>query len=105
MQDINQSSFISTLFDLTFTRFISETLISVLYMVAVILAGIAVIVGVITAFTNEIIYGVTSLVLAPIIFFIYVIAVRVLFEFVIVIFRIADHARQIAENTGNEAGE
>lgn len=102
MQNINQSGFINTLFDLSFTRFISETLISVLYMVAIILAGIAVIVGVITAFTTEIIYGVTSIILAPIIFFIYVIAVRVLFEFVIVIFRIADHARQIAENTQGE---
>lgn len=105
MQDTSQLGFISTLFDLTFSRFISEALISVLYMVSVILAGIAVLVGVITAFSNDIIYGITSLVLAPIIFFIYVIAVRVLFEFVIVIFRIADHTRQIAENTESEGGK
>lgn len=107
MQNINQSNFIGALFDFSFSQFVSETLIRVLYLVAVGLAIIAAIVGVIAAFIN---YGlsmatISTLILAPIVILIYIVIVRVTFEFVIVIFRIADHTRQIAENTRFQSSE
>ena len=100
MQNINQSSFIGALFDFTFSQFVSETLIRVLYLVAIGLAVIAALIGIIAAFFNYgLSVGISVLILAPVVLLIYIVIVRVIFEFIIVIFRIADHAKQIAENT------
>ena len=99
MQNFNQSSFIGALFDFSFSRFVSETLIRVLYLVAIGLAVTAAIIGIIAAFTNSLSIGISALIIAPLVLFVYIVIVRVIFEFVIVIFRIADHTKQIAENT------
>jgi membrane protein YdbS with pleckstrin-like domain len=100
MQEINQSSFFGTLFDFTFSQFVSETLVRVLYLVAIGLAVIAAIIAIIAAFFNyNLSVGISVLILAPLVLLVYIVIVRVIFEFVIVVFRIADHTRQIAENT------
>jgi hypothetical protein len=100
MQEINQSSFFGTLFDFTFSQFVSETLVRVLYLVAIGLAVITAIIAIIAAFFNyNLSVGISVLILAPIVLLVYIVIVRVIFEFVIVVFRIADHTRQIAENT------
>jgi len=105
MQNYTGTGFIGDLFDLTFTRFISETLIRVLYIISIVLAVIAAIVGIIAGFTNGLTAGISALILAPIFFFVYVVFARVFFEFVIVVFRIADHTQQIAENTTANASD
>ena len=100
MQEINQTSFFGTLFDFTFSQFVSETLVRVLYLVAIGLAVIAAIIAIIAAFFNYNLYvGISVLILAPLVLLVYIVIVRVIFEFVIVVFRIADHTRQIVENT------
>lgn len=100
MQEINQSSFFGTLFDFTFSQFVSETLVRVLYLVAIGLAVIAAIIAIIAAFFNyNLSVGISVLILAPLVLLVYIVIVRVIFEFVIVVFWIADHTRQIAENT------
>ena len=93
--------FLSTLLDFSFEEFISIDVIRVLYAVSILLAAIAVIVGVIAAFTNDITVGIGALILAPIVLFVYVLFARVLMEFFIVIFKIADHLKEIEENTSN----
>ena len=105
MQNYTGTGFIGDLFDLTFTRFISETLIRVLYIISIILAVVAAIIGIIAGFSNGVGAGISALILAPVFFFVYVVFARVIFEFVIVVFRIADYTHQIVENTTANTSE
>lgn len=99
MKNYTQTGFLTSLFDLSFTRFVSVSLVRVLYLLAIVMAIVLVIVGVVAGFSNSFSAGITALVLAPIFFFLYVLFVRVLLEIIIVVFRIADYTREIAENT------
>ncbi len=102
MENYTQTGFLASLFDLSFTRYVSVSLVRVLYILAIVMATVLVIVGVITGFSNSFSAGITALILAPIFFFLYVLFVRVMLEFIVVVFRIADYAREIAENTQNK---
>jgi hypothetical protein len=105
MQEFESTGFVSALLDFSFTQFISVKLVKVLYFVAIILAAIFIVVGIFVAFSNGISYGIGAIILAPVLFAIDVIIVRVIFEFVVVIFRIAQFTHQIAENTAAEAAD
>ena len=99
MYSAQGKGFIGKLLDFSFEEFISIDVIRVLYAVSILLAAIAVVVGVIAAFGNGIVYGIGALILAPIILFVYVLFTRVLMEIFIVIFKIADHLKEIEDNT------
>ncbi len=101
MYSTQGKKFLSTLLDFSFEEFISIDVIRVLYAVSILLAAIAVIVGVIAAFANGITIGIGALILAPILLFVYVLFARVLMEVFIVIFKIADHLKEIEDNTSN----
>ncbi len=103
MQEFESTGFISALLDFSFTQFISVKLVKVLYLVSIVLAAIFIVVAIIVAFSNGISYGIGALILAPVLFAIDVVIMRVIFEFVVVIFRIAQFSHQIAENTAAEA--
>ena len=105
MQEFESTGFVSALLDFSFTQFISVKLVKVLYFVAIILAAIFIVVGIFVAFSNGISYGIGAIILAPVLFAIDVVIMRVIFEFVVVIFRIAQFTHQIAENTATEAAE
>ena len=94
------------LLDVSFSRFVTEGVIKILYVIAVALAAIFIGVGVFAAFAN---YGITegigALIVAPVVFFLVAVLIRVLFEIFIVIFRIADYLRVIAENTKKSSAE
>ncbi|NIM96020.1 MAG: DUF4282 domain-containing protein [Anaerolineales bacterium] len=90
------------LFDFSFSVYITEDLIRVLYIFAIALAIVAAIAGIIYAFTIGFWNGIVGLLIAPILFFVYIFFARVAAEFAIVIFRVADYTRQIAENTRKE---
>jgi hypothetical protein len=87
------------LFDLSFSRFLSLELVKIMYVVAIILAVIAVIPTIVIAFDTGFWTGVVSIFVAPFLFLIYIISWRVWLELLIVLFRIAEYAREIAENT------
>jgi uncharacterized membrane protein len=91
--------FFATLLDLSFTRFVSIELIKIIYVVALALVFVAGISVVVYAFTFGLLEGIGALILAPIIIILYILLIRVILEIVIVVFRIAESARVIAENT------
>lgn len=99
MSEQQNKTFFQTLFDFSFSGFISIELIRVLYMISILMAGIAVIAGILAAFSNSFGVGIGAILLAPVIFLVYVLFSRVLFEVFIVIFKIADSLEEIAENT------
>jgi hypothetical protein len=87
------------LFDLSFSRFLSLELVGLVYIAAIMAAIVAVIASIFIAFSNGIWVGVGSILIAPILFLLYVISWRIWLELLIVLFRIAEYGREIAENT------
>jgi hypothetical protein len=95
--------FLNNLFDFSFSEFVSVDLIRVLYVISIVLAVVAAIAGVVAMFSNSLAVGVGALILSPVILFLYILFARVLMEIFIVIFMIAEHVNEIAENTKKEA--
>ncbi len=102
MQDIQSIGFVQALMDFSFTLFVSESLVKILYYLGIVLFAIFGIVAVVVGFMNGISYGIGALIMAPVLFVVFVVALRVLLEFVIVVFRIADFADQIAKNSAKQ---
>jgi hypothetical protein len=89
--------FFAALFDMSFSEFITIKLIKVLYMLAIVGAGIGALVivggGLATAEgAGKLLY----LILAPVLFIVYVIGARVWLELIIVIFKIAENTTKLA---------
>ena len=93
------ASFFEALFDFSFSKFVSETVVRVLYIIAILLAGLGALGMIISAFSSSFWSGVFSLIFAPILFIFWVLLARVGLEIFVVIFRIADYLREIARNT------
>jgi hypothetical protein len=90
-------SFFATLFDFSFSEFVTARLLKVIYGAAIGLwsiAGLAVLLG---ALTQSGLALLGALVLVPAGFLIAVTLTRIWVELVIVAFRIADHAAETAE--------
>ena len=92
----------SAIFDFSFTEFISIDLIRVLYVFAFIVAGLAMIGTILTGFSNSFLWGLGSIIMAPVVFFIIIFVARISLEMLIVIFRIAENTKETAENAKAE---
>jgi hypothetical protein len=94
----HQPGFVEALLDFTFASFITEKLIPVLYVLSVIAFGLIALFLIVEAFTFGIAEGIlVLLIVAPLYFIISVVYIRVILEFLIVVFRIHDYVREIAE--------
>lgn len=87
------------LLDISFSEFVTESVIRILYIVLVVLGLIALLTGVVVIFANiGVSEGVGALILAPVVYFLFIVIIRVFLEFFIVIFRIADYLEELVEN-------
>lgn len=93
-------SFLSSLFDFSFSDLITPKIIKVLYMICVGLAGLGALLFLAAALRGGIVGGIVGLVVAAPLFILYVILARVYMEILIVIFRIAQDVRTIANSKG-----
>jgi hypothetical protein len=92
---MEQKGFFGSLFDVSFTSFVTIRIIKVIYIITLVLIGVAALVFVVASFADSVGAGLFVLIIAaPLVSLLYVIYVRVLLEIVIAIFR-------IAENTGD----
>lgn len=90
--------FLSALFDLSFTSFVTTKLIKVLFVLLIVICALMALGIAASGFNQGTGTGVLALVIiAPIVFFLGVIYSRVLLEIIIVIFRMAEHLAEIAE--------
>jgi hypothetical protein len=88
---MQEKSFFSSLFDLSFSSFITTKIVKVLYVLAMVVFGVAALSYVIWAFTDSVALGLFALLTAaPLFFLVYVIYTRVVLELFIAIFRIAE---------------
>lgn len=97
-----ERGFFASLFDFSFSSFITIRLIKVIY--ALFIAGSAVfaLLFVASAFRASALFGLfVLLIVAPVLFFFYVILARVYLELVVAIFRIAESTSILAGQGGN----
>lgn len=93
--DDQPKKFLNALLDFRFEQFITLKFISVLYIIAIGLAGLAALVFAFSGFSAGFLSGLFTLILAPILFLAYVVASRIWLELIVVIFRIADNTRTL----------
>jgi len=94
----NPSGFFQSLFDFSFSYFITSRIIKLLYALSICFAGLTAVIMVVGGFSSSFLTGLlTLLIAAPVVFLLMVIYSRVILEIIMVIFRIADHARDIAQ--------
>ncbi len=98
MNEDREYGFWEALFDLSFSKFVTVELVRILYVVAIILAALAGVASAVAAFFNYgILMGIFSATMAVVGFVLVVLVARVWLEIFVVLFRIADHTREIAE--------
>jgi len=94
---MSQKGSIGMLFDLSFTEFVTTRLIKVLFVIGIIFAAIGAIALIVSGFGSGAAVGILFLILSPLVFFFYVLIVRVWCEIIIVVFRIAENTSRLVD--------
>ena len=95
---MEEKSFLETLFDLSFTEFVTTRLIKVVYVLGIIGAALAGLQRIYLAFRiGGFGSGLLTLVVTPLLFLVAVLLVRIWCEMIIAIFRIAENTGRLAE--------
>ncbi len=95
--------FLSALFDFGFTSFVTPKVIKVLYMLIVIGTVVSALVFTIIVFKASTVFGILTLVFADPLFILIVLAIyRIILEFFVVTFRVAEDIRALRERDGGE---
>ncbi len=93
--------FFSSLFDFSFTSYITPRIIKVIFGIVVIVSALVALILVVAAFRANAAAGILVLiVVAPLAFLLYVISYRVMLEVVMAVFAIAEHTRHMAAQSG-----
>ena len=90
-------NFFSTIFDFSFSEFVTTKVIKILYGIGIFIAAICALGFIVNGFAAGFWRGLLMLILSPVVFMIYTILARVGLEVIIVIFRISDNIAKIAE--------
>jgi len=90
---------LGVLFDFSFSEFLTTRVIKFLYALFMVIITIYVLIIIGIAFSHGFMLGILALVISPILFLFMVILARLYLEFVIVVFRIFENTRDMAENT------
>lgn len=87
--------FIATLFDFSFSSFITTKFIKIIYGIALLGAALGVLAFILAGFSGGFMQGIFCLIVSPIVAGLYLIAVRMGTEMMVVGFRIAEYLRSI----------
>jgi hypothetical protein len=87
--------FCGSLFDLSFSELITMRVIKVLYAIGILIAGVAGLYLIVTAFTKGFGPGLLHVIAAPIVFVFLVIVLRVCMELVLTLFKIEENTRNL----------
>ncbi len=86
--------FLSSLFDLSFTSYITTSILKILYTIYLVVGAIAILVMLIGAVKGSASTFLIALVLSPIFYILYAVMVRIGLEVIAVIFRIEENTRK-----------
>jgi uncharacterized membrane protein len=93
---MEEKGLFGALLDLSFTEFVTTKLIRIIYVLQIIVAVLVSLSFLFGCLMKGFLATIGGLIVAPIVFLMMVIVARVSLELVIVIFRIAEHVRDIA---------
>jgi len=94
---MGNSGFLQSLFDLSFTEFVTTKIIKLLFVLGVAVCGLGAVMVFFSGLAMKSFFGVlVAFIGAPLAFLVYVLLLRIWLELVIVIFRIAENTTQIA---------
>lgn len=93
---MEEKGFFSSLFDLSFSDFITPRIIKLLFVISIIVSVIAAGVLLVSGLSQGDGAALLALIGAPLLFLLYVIMARVWLEVIMVLFRIADNTDQLA---------
>jgi hypothetical protein len=96
-------SFLSTLFDLSFSEFVTAKLVRVLYIFGIAGLGLMSVITLLGALQQDGVKAFGALILVPIGFLVGVTVLRIWMELAIVAFRIADNTAETAHHAGTIA--
>ena len=97
----NTQGFLTSLFDFSFSFFITSKIIKVIYGLSIISAGFVALFIIVFGFGLSTGTGILALLIgAPLVFLVSVIYSRVTLEFIIVVFRMAENIAKMAEAQG-----
>ena len=102
---MEQKGFFASMFDLSFTEFVTTRIIKLLFILAIIGAALGAIVFLVAGFRVGGVNAAVSLILAPVLFFFYVLLSRIWLELIIVIFRIAENTGRLVEQGKRASGD
>ncbi len=95
--------FLAGLFDFTFETFVALKVIKVLYGLFLLILALGILgflgAAIVSIFQGQILAGLGMLIALPIVALVYLVMGRVYFELIIVMFKIAEDADEIARNT------
>ncbi len=95
---MQEKGFFAKIFDLSFSEFITVKIIKVLFIIGIILATIAALGFLFSSIaTGKFFAIIFGLIISPIIWFLYVIMIRVWLEVIIVLFRVAENTTEIVQ--------
>lgn len=90
--------FFASLFDISFTSFVTPKIIKILYVLMMILLGLVALGYIVFAFSVNAILGLLVLIIiAPLMFFIYLALWRIALEIIMVIFKVSEDVRAIRD--------
>lgn len=92
-----EKGFLASLFDMSFSDFVTIRIIKLLYTVGIVLAGITGLIFIVSGFVNGIGTGILFLLLSPFVVMIYILMTRIWLELIIVVFRIAENTSQLVK--------
>jgi hypothetical protein len=97
---MDTKGFFASLFDMSFSSLVTTKVIKVLYVISLVVIGLVALFFVIGAFASSAAAGVVVLLIAaPLFALFYIVYTRVILEFIIVVFRIAEYSRELVELT------
>jgi Domain of unknown function (DUF4282) len=103
-QTMSAKGFFASLFDFSFSSLITTKIIKLVYIIAVIAIGLFLLIGLLTGLiqlvSGSAIGGLVEIILTPIIALIYLILSRIYLELVIILFRIGEDVRRLADSQG-----
>lgn len=99
---MQEKGFLATIFDFSFTEFVTTKVIKFLLGLAMVANVIFTIFVIIGAFQSGALGGIITLILSPVIYLILMLFSRIYLELIIVIFRIAENLIKIRESLAPE---
>jgi hypothetical protein len=102
MTDQDQNVGFSDIFDLSFKKYVTPTVIRVLFILVMVFAGLWWLFAVIAGFSSSAGAGIGALILGGVGFLVFILMYRVFFELVMVIFSIKENTKATADALQNQ---